>query len=54
MKRIHRQAMRAAARERDEPDDDDDEDAAEAMGWHDEWAQVHEIVHQNEAQHNPS
>ena len=37
MKRKYREAMRAAARERDERPDDDD-DAVEARDWHDEWA----------------
>lgn len=37
MKRKYSEAMRAAARERDERPDDDDE-AVEARDWFDEWA----------------
>ena len=39
MKRKYREAMRAAARERDRQPDDDDE-AIEARDWYDEWAKA--------------
>jgi len=45
MKRKYREAMRAAARERDRQPDDDDE-AIEARDWHDEWARAHHMPEQ--------
>lgn len=51
MKRKYREAMRAAARERDERHDDDDE-ALEARDWHDEWAHSHEAAQQSNADHH--
>jgi len=48
VKRKYREAMRAAARERNEPPDDDDE-AIEARDWHDEWTAAVAPAQQDEA-----
>jgi hypothetical protein len=45
LKRKYREAMRAAARERDQQLDDDDE-AIEARDWHEDWTQGHEAQQQ--------
>jgi len=46
VKRKYREAMRAAARERDEQPDDADDEAIEARDWHDEWARTHHLPEQ--------